>query len=143
MNRTLIRASRLRKSALLILVVALFIAGASEGMEVRIHEVIDGDTVRLEFKAFPLPLLRIEGVDTPELRGKCEKEKKAARAATEATRRWLEGQDVVAINTRPGKYFGRYIGDLQRPDGSLLSDYLLDNGFARAYLGGRREGWCD
>ena len=58
--------------------------GSATVAEVR--TIYDGDTFRVNIAGWPSVVgesmpVRIKGVDTPELRGKCQSEKDAARAA--------------------------------------------------------------
>lgn len=112
----------------------------------RLLEVVDGDTLRvralvwidLELET----LVRLRGIDTPELRGKCEAEKARARAAREALVA-LAGQGPVALTqVEYEKYAGRVLADVAGADGGDLAQALIAAGHARAYAGGERQGWC-
>ena len=113
-----------------------------------VTSVYDGDTLRADVRVWPGATLdtgvRIRGIDTPELRGKCEAEKELARQAREIARQWVKdaGRVVVLRNVKRGKYAGRVVADVVSSDESL-ADVLLRNGVARRYGGGKREGWCD
>lgn len=56
----------------------------------EVTSIYDGDTFRVNIEGFPpivgehIPI-RINGIDTPELRGKCDKEKQQARLAKQFT----------------------------------------------------------
>ena len=50
----------------------------------EITSIYDGDTFRANIKGFPAVIgehmsIRINGIDTPELRGKCDKEKQLVK----------------------------------------------------------------
>ena len=50
----------------------------------EVTSIYDGDTFRGNIEGFPAVIgdsmsIRINGIDTPELRGKCDKEKQLAR----------------------------------------------------------------
>ncbi len=110
----------------------------------RVVSVYDGDTLTVD--ADPWPGLtartgvRLDGVDTPEIRGKCQAEKDQAIRARDFVRATI-GVTVQLTNIRPGKYAGRMVADVW-VDGRKLSDLLIAENLGRPYHGGRREGWC-
>lgn len=111
-----------------------------------IVDIYDGDTFFITIPDCD-PLLceklgvRVRGIDTPEIRGKCEKEKQLARQAKLATEQFLHGGLVELKRVERGKYY-RLVADVE-VDGGLLSDHLINLGLARPYDGGHRAGWCD
>lgn len=87
--------------------------------------------------------IRVLGVDTPEIRtkNKCEKEK--ARNAKRLVKNLLKNAKRIDLtNVSRGKYF-RVVADVII-DGKSLSYYLLKNGLAVAYDGGKKKAvnWC-
>ncbi len=107
----------------------------------------DGDTVYITMPGVPAELsdmsVRVNGVDTPEIRGKCAEEKAQAKAARSfVIEKLTAAQEVQFCNPEWGKYAGRVLADVVI-DGVNLADLLIQNGMARAYDGGSREGWCD
>ena len=101
----------------------------------------DGDTCRFDFTTLH-PLLgiqsvRISGVDTPEIRGRCVHERELATLARDHTLSYLQDNPVVYTSGRRGKY-GRLL--VMVPG---LADSLVDRGLGRYYNGGKRKGWCD
>lgn len=114
-----------------------------------ITRVIDGDTVAFEAKFLPAPLkpelsIRVLGVDTPEKghRAECEKEAKAAIAASEFTKQAVKNAKVTQVEIKShDKYGGRVLGDIIL-DGKRLSTLLIENGHARPYKGEKKESWC-
>ena len=87
--------------------------------------------------------VRVRGVDAPELHGRCAAEKNAARRARDSLAGFLQGGHLRLTNISGGKYYGRVLADLERADGRRVSTFLLDQGLARPYGGGRRQPWCD
>ena len=86
--------------------------------------------------------IRANGFDAPEIKGKCESEKTAARKAKQLTVKTLRNAKVIELkNMRRGKYF-RIIADVYA-DGVSLTKTHLTAGTARPYYGGKRKGWCD
>ncbi len=108
--------------------------------------VYDGDTLTVD--AHPWPQItvrtsvRVDGIDAPEIRGKCDSEKAMAREARELARESV-GERVHLRNVELGKYAGRVIADVFTEDGRRLADVLIEAGLARVYDGGAREGWCE
>lgn len=114
-----------------------------------ITRVIDGDTVAFRADFMPAPLkpelsIRVLGVDTPEKapRAACDKEAKAAAAASEFTKQAVKNAKTTQIELKShDKYGGRVLGDVIL-DGKRLSDMLIENGHARPYKGDKKESWC-
>ncbi len=108
--------------------------------------IYDGDTLTVD--AHPWPQVRIrtsvrvDGIDTPEIRGKWDSEKAMAREARELARETV-GERVYLRNVGLGKYAGRVVADVFTEDGRRLADVLLEAGLARVYDGGARLGWCE
>lgn len=77
----------------------------------RVRSVYDGDTIRVDIAGWPALigeniLVRVAGVDTPEINGKCEYERRLAIQARDAVIDMLSnGGPVILGNTRRGKYF--------------------------------------
>lgn len=109
--------------------------------------VYDGDT----FTGMARPWLgmtlrlsvRVDGVDTPELRGKCSYERELAREARNFVIEHIMGREVDLVWIKRGKYAGRAIGTVLLGDGSNLADKIIEAGLGRPYDGGKREGWCN
>ena len=108
----------------------------------------DGDTV-----TFNLPSLhpiigekisiRVNGIDTPEIKGKCEKEKYDAKQAKEMVADILKDAEQITLkNMERGKYF-RIAADVI-VDGESLADVLIEAGMAVRYDGGKKNyKWCE
>ena len=138
----------IRVYAALVLIL-LFLTGMAHGggieVPARVVSVYDGDTVKVEASMWPGLTwnggVRVRGVDTPELRGKCETEKAKARAARDFVRARI-GKRVTLTNVKKGKYAGRVVAGIRLADGSDLTELLIQQGHGRPYGGGRRQGWC-
>lgn len=112
----------------------------------KVTSVYDGDTFRADISGFPdligknMPV-RINGIDTPEIRGKCPSEKKLAIEAKEYTALLLNNGQVIELkNIQRGKYF-RLVADVYI-DGKNLSHLLLARGLAYEYHGKSKRSWC-
>ena len=112
----------------------------------KVISVYDGDTFRANIENIP-PILgqniaiRVNGIDTPEIRGKCQKEKDLAIKARDFVRGILLEAKVIQLNhIQRGKYF-RLVADVVI-DGQNLTDLLLINKLGYRYNGGKKLGWC-
>ena len=107
--------------------------------------VTDGDTFRARVEIWPgietVTAVRIRGIDTPELRGKCQAEKDKAIAARERLRALLAAGPVQLFHVEPDKYSGR-VDATVTVNGRELGQVLVSEGLARPYAGGTRQGWC-
>ena len=106
----------------------------------------DGDTCRFDLHVW-LGLtmhtsVRLRGVDTPEIAGACDVEKKIAVAARDFMRAKLVlASSVWVLNVEDDKFGGRVLADLMI-DGRSAATLLIDAGLARPYDGGIRQSWC-
>jgi len=108
----------------------------------------DSDTIRFDLPKYP-PIagddirVRVNGIDTPEIKGKCEKEKYDAQQAKEMVADILKDAEQIALkNMERGKYF-RIAADVI-VDGENLADMLIEAGMAIRYDGGKKtHKWCE
>ena len=88
-----------------------------------------------------LTLTWFNGFYTPELRGKCDKEKQLARLAKQFTvERLRAAKSVVLKGIKRDKYF-RLIADIYL-DGVNLGDQLIKQGHTVKYKGEAKQTWC-
>ena len=113
----------------------------------RVTNVYDGDTFRVDIDQWPALIgknapIRINNIDTPELRAKCENEKRLALLAKKFTQDKLQHGDIIELKRlNRGKYF-RITADVFI-DGESLAEGLLAAGFARVYSGTvKKQSWC-
>ena len=87
--------------------------------------------------------IRVNGIDTPEIRGKCEKEKYDAQQARDMVTDILKDSEQITLkNMERGKYF-RIAADVF-VDGESLADMLIEAGMAVRYDGGKKtHKWCE
>ena len=125
-----------------------------------VNEVIDGDTVSVCIRygsKFKKVRLRVDGVDTPEVRTKSELEKTAGFATSRVVarycnpsafffpkkpgrpvfRRLVSSHLVVNVHIiKPDKFGDRWVGSIKSPHSSeTLSEYLLKHRLAHKYDG--------
>lgn len=129
---------------LLLILPGIALAGQKD-KDVQVVSVYDGDTFHVNIWYWPVIIgknmpIRVNGVDTPEIRGKCDAEKLKALDAKRFTVAFLASGKVQLRNLRRGKYF-RIISDVYVGDRSLATE-LIHAGLARPYNGGTRQGWC-
>jgi len=113
----------------------------------KVISVYDGDTFRVDIDSLSpivgenIPI-RLNGVDTPEIRGRCQYEKDLALKARDFVRNKLaNAKEIKLTKVQRGKYF-RVVADVMI-DGVSLEQELLDNELAYKYTGGKKSSWCD
>jgi len=113
----------------------------------KVISVYDGDTFRVNIDSLPpivgknIPI-RVNGVDTPEIRGKCPYEKNLALKARDFVRDKLaNAKEIKLTNLQRGKYF-RVVANVL-VDGFSLEQELLDKELAYEYSGGKKLSWCE
>ncbi len=113
----------------------------------EVLSVYDGDTITVLANPWPDSYykvkVRIRGIDAPEIKGKCEAEKKKAIEAREFL--WImvkHIEEVTLTNIEHDKYGGRFDADVNI-NGVDAAQALISQGLARPYTGGERKGWCN
>ena len=107
----------------------------------------DGDTCYVLMPALPKPLqkmsVRVLGIDTPEIRGECKREKELAlKARTFANKVFSEARNIKFSDLKWDKYGGRILSNVYI-DGYLYADMIINEQLARPYDGGKKDGWCN
>ena len=112
----------------------------------RVLNVIDGDTVVVRARVWlgqDIEIrVRLDGVDAPEIKGRCPRERALAEQARALVAGKLEGGTITLTEIEYGKYAGRVVARVATESGEDLSRALLKAGLARPYGGGRRLSWC-
>ena len=113
----------------------------------KVISVYDGDTFRVDIDELSpiagknIPI-RVNGVDTPEIQGKCDSEKELAIEVRDYVAGLLDNADeILLVNTERGKYFR--ILAVVMIDGVNLAELLIDNGLGYAYEGDTKKSWCE
>jgi len=113
----------------------------------EVTSIYDGDTFRVLLEGYPEIIgyrmgIRVNGIDTPEMRGKCPQEKTLARKAKELTVAELRKAKTIELrNMKRGKYF-RIVADVY-VDNKNLGEMLIEQKLAVPYDGGHKaKDWC-
>ena len=113
----------------------------------EVTSIYDGDTFRVNIEGYPEIIghrigIRVNGIDTPEMRAKCEQEKSLARQAKQFTVSKLRAAKKIELkNMKRGKYF-RIVADVY-VDNQNLGEMLIKQGLAVTYDGGHKgKDWC-
>ena len=112
----------------------------------RVIRVIDGDTFVVDIDEFPDLIgkhisVRVNGIDTPELRGKCEREKDLAVKAKERVDVLLRTADTIVLENLSRGSFFRIVADVII-DGVDLGALILNEDLATPYRPGSESPWC-
>ena len=115
----------------------------------KVVKVYDGDTITV---ASPLPntiepiyrfSVRLRDIDSPEIKGKTEKEKELAEIARNALSEKILYKMVLLENIDTEKY-GRILADVfladdkEKVESISISKWMLQNGYAIPYNGGTK-----
>lgn len=88
-------------------------------VEATIVRVVDGDTLSVRVHIWlgqdVRVMVRLSGIDAPEMRGKCDEERVLAVAATDYLKKF-EGVQVVLSEVSNGKFAGRVLAVVRHPE---------------------------
>ena len=117
-----------------------------EGQEYRakVVDVYDGDTIKCVFPIHNKLYrwnCRIAGVDTPELRTRCQAEKVFGYNVRDKLREKILNK-VVYLQCGEFDKYGRLLVNILCDD-CLVNDWLVENNYAFAYDGGTKQSWKD
>jgi endonuclease YncB( thermonuclease family) len=125
-----------------------FLPPITEGEVIKVY---DGDTItiaaKLPYEASPLYRfqIRLARIDSPEIKGKSEEEKKAAYISQKALESLILHKRVFLENTRQEKY-GRILAEVYVMIGGKrfsANEWMLMNKFAIPYDGKTKKQFCD
>jgi len=109
----------------------------------KVIKVYDGDTITIAAK---LPntngpvyrfSVRLDGIDTPEIRGKSVAERELAKQARDVLHELIYGKVVELRNVANEKY-GRILADVYIGD-TNVNQWLVSENFAVLYDGGKKQ----
>ena len=114
-----------------------------------VTHVLDRDTfearIRIWFGQEIATLVRIRGIDAPELQARCGEELAGAKASRAALADLLASGETLLTQISLDKYGGRIVADVtirRQPAPVDVSSQMIASGWARPYNGGRRDMWC-
>lgn len=114
----------------------------------KVTKVIDGDTFEIETTDQSLLIqelglrIRVSGIDTPEMKGKCAKEKELAQKAKKIASVLMLNKDVKLSNVKWDKFGGRIDAKVEI-DNIDLAQALIKNKLAIEYNGEKKsKNWC-
>ena len=147
---------------LVVAVLAALVAGGAAGalgagerlagpLPAQVVSVLDGDTLEVRVHIWLgqdiRTRVRLAGIDAPELKGKCARERDLAQRARAYLLARLDSAagaaPVQLKEVRYGKYAGRVLARVETLDGTDLGQGLVTAGLARPYDGRRRASWCE
>ena len=112
-----------------------------------IERVVDGDTIAVRVTIWLnqelTVLVRIRGIDAPEMRSRCAEERDLADRARARLALMTGDGPVVLTNITGEKYWGRVLADIATAEGGDVAAAMLAAGLARPYSGGTRLSWCE
>lgn len=127
--------------------------------EAQLVRVVDGDTIEVtvtaraatrlpgrevELSTSAVETVRLAGMNAPEMHGKCDQEKMAARAAKLFLEERLRGAPLELVTRgEETERYGRVLADVQIAGVSVSAEMVL-RGLAVPYHGERRDplAWC-
>ena len=116
-----------------------FVHPVNSGVCIKVY---DGDTItiaaKLPFKNSPIYRfsVRLNGIDTPEIKGKTDDEKQCAILARDALKDLILGKRVELRNVQNEKY-GRILAEVYCDDINL-NEWMIAQRFAVKYDGGTK-----
>jgi endonuclease YncB( thermonuclease family) len=108
----------------------------------QVIKVYDGDSITIAgyLPMYNSPLfrfsVRLNGIDTPEIKGKNEDEKTAAKEARDALSKLILHKEIILKNVSTEKY-GRILADVYLDD-LCVNDWLINEHYAVKYDGGTK-----
>ena len=108
----------------------------------EVLRVVDGDTFEARVHLWPglsiTTRVRLRGIDTPEMKGRCMDERIKAEQARDALRAILEQGEVVIARVTLDKYGGRVLADAATYATADIAASMLETGLARRYESRRK-----
>jgi len=133
--------------SLLLIIIGTPVYSEIKMREYRDRVCYDGDTCYIIYESLPESLqkmsIRVLGIDTPEIKGNCNKEKELALEAREfANSVFKAAKSIEFKDLKWDKYGGRVLSNVYL-DGKLYADLIIAKGLAKSYDGGKKISWCD
>ncbi len=117
------------------------------GYAAELIRVIDGDSIQVRVRIWidqdVITTVRLQGLDTAELRSHCAREQELAVAAKTRLDDLVRGQKLELYDVQRDKYGGRVIAKLRTKDHNDLAELLIQENLGRRYAGEKRQSWCN
>jgi len=113
----------------------------------HVIKVYDGDTItiasKMPYENSPLFRfnVRLNGIDTPEIKSKNKNEKALAILARDSLSQLIMNKNVTLNNVKNEKY-GRILADVYVDD-LHINKWMIDKQFAVEYDGKTKKIWCE
>lgn len=112
----------------------------------KVIKVYDGDTITLASKILNGTdiyrfSVRLNGIDSPEIKGKSEAEKKSAMKSRDELKKLILNKCVTLYDVKTEKY-GRILSEVYL-DGLHVNKWMLENKLAEPYDGGTKKKFED
>jgi len=112
----------------------------------KVLRVVDGDTIVVRAHIWLgqtiESMVRIRGIDTPEIKGKCEFERQKADEAKNFVEKMVDGKDIFLEQISYDKYGGRVVAIIKTKGNKSLAEEMINKGLAREYQGKAKQRWC-
>jgi endonuclease YncB( thermonuclease family) len=131
---------------IIFLILTLLSLNINQAEAIPSYRVIDGDTIEIKDSNAPISILktikshRLHGIDTPEIKGKCEKERELALKAKYFTQNFITLNSQIYYHKKLDKY-GRFLIDIKDNNKDLATE-LVVAGLAVYYEGETKYDWC-
>lgn len=103
----------------------------------KVVRVIDGDTIEVMidfgFHFSKTMHIRLDGIDTPELRGGTLETKAAARKAKQFVIDEVDGKDITLLSIKESDKYGRCVGRILYDNDKDLTELLLEKKLGKVY----------
>jgi len=111
----------------------------------KLIRVMDGDTIEvtldLGFGISVDTIVRLNGIDTPEIHSLNIDEKNAATVAKNVLLKKLTNVQLILKTIKYGDKYGRYLADVYTDTGDYVNDFMVQYGVAHKYDGGTKQEW--
>lgn len=101
-----------------------------DGDTITVAAYLKGDSQCYKFK------VRLNGIDSPELRGSNENEKKHAVISRDVLSDKILN-NIVTLDIKGTEKYGRLLADVIY-DGTNMNEWMINNGYAVKYDGGKK-----
>jgi micrococcal nuclease len=112
----------------------------------EVLRVIDADTLDVRARIWLGQSIeirvRLDKIDTPEIKSKCALEKDSAQQAKALVVQTTADKHVVLRDMHYGKFAGRVVGRIEVSGGKDLAKTIIASGLGRPYAGGKCQPWC-